>query len=296
MKKILGWKYDESKGVYIQDRFTSGELDEDVGTNVYGDVLQKESYSPNKVRFYNSFEEAQQTRFIVCLHWIKEHFSDLLETEKVKRKKLIIDLGCSRSFVYRRWKNNMNFFNWPQIHYWGVDSNLKRINDGRNSIEKKKNDSLIYFLGDLSEKMVFPAKADVIVCMEVLEHLPVSKARNILNNIYKALKSSGIAIISSPNPKNKGEFVWKDSQKSHFYEYTFEEAEKLFEDNGFSVIDKTGVLPDREYYKQTSFPELREKLIRYLPPPIVNNFLLLAEEDIRMKRQWICKLKKDLCS
>jgi SAM-dependent methyltransferase len=292
MKKIEGWNWSEKEKIYIQDGFKIGDLDNDIGTNCHGDVISKNSYSVEKIRFYNTFEEAQYFRFLVCLSWMKDHFSFLLEEEGEKRKKLVIDLGCSRSFIYRMWRNNMNFFNWPQISYWGMDSNIKRINDGRSSFIPKKNDSVIYFLGDLSNETKFPSKADVIVCLEVLEHLPKKKAHTLLNNAKKNLKSSGIIIMSSPNPPEKGGFVWKDSSKSHFYEYIFDEAKELFIENGLKIIDHTGVLPDRNYNKSCSNPSLRKRLSELVPNSIVNNFLLLAEEDMSKKRQWICKLRK----
>ena len=291
MKKLRGWNWDSEKKVYLQAGFVPGELDDQLGTNKHGDVIQKESYSPNKVRVYNSFEQAQQIRFMVALHWMKSRLSDILNVEGKKRKKLILDLGCSRSFIYRRWKNNMNHFNWSQLHYWGVDSNLKRINDGRDSFVKKKNDSVVYFLGDLSKPMTFPAKADIVICLEVLEHIAKSKVSYLLNNVRNSLSDQGIAIISSPNPKKKGEFVWKDSSDSHHYEYTFKEAKALFKKD-FKIIDHTGVLPDRNYFRESSFPNLRDKLVQYLPAPMVNNILLLAEKDMSKKRQWIFKLQK----
>jgi len=292
MKAIKGWKWNETKKLYVQNGFVLGELDDSLGTNKHGDVIQKESYSPNKVRFYNSFEEAQQVRFIVALHWMKSRLSDILNVEGKKRKKLILDLGCSRSFIYRRWKNNMNYFGWSLIHYWGVDSNLKRIDDGRAMFTKKKNDSVIYFLGDLSREMKFPGKADIVFCLEVLEHVPREKVYTFLNNIYNNLSDHGSAIISSPNPKEKGGFVWKDSPKSHHYEYKWEEAKELFEDNGFEIIKVTGVLPDRNYFRESSFYKLRKRLAEHLPGPIINNILLTAEKDMSKKRQWICLLNK----
>ena len=292
MKEITGWEWNNEESVYVQEGFVWGKLDKELGTNKQGDVIGKSIYDPNSARWYNSFEQAQSIRFAVALHWMKSRLSEMLNVEGKKRKKLILDLGCSRSFIYRRWKNNMNFFNWPTLHYWGVDSSLKRINDGRNSFVKKKNDSVIYFLADLSSNIKFPAKADILICLEVLEHIPKSKVHTLLNNIYNALNSTGIAIISSPNPKEKGGWVWAESQKSHHYEYIWEEAEKLLISHGFEILDVTGVLPDRNYFRESSFLPIRKRLAELLPASMINNILLLAEEDMSKKRQWITKLQK----
>lgn len=287
------WEWDKKKGVYVHKYSNIKDLETSLGTDSHGDVKDRRSYDPNFSRLYNSFEQAQQIRFLVALHWMKLHFSHLLNTlEKIKRKKLVIDLGCSRSFIYRRWKNNMNHFNWPQLHYWGVDSSFKRINEGRKEFVKKKNDSVVYFLADLSQKIIFPAKADVILCLEVIEHIPPEKLHTLLYSIRKNLKKNGIVIISSPNPKSEGGWVWPDSHLSHHYEYTWSEAEKIFKKNKFKILEVTGVLPDRNYYRRSSFKEVRDKLSQVLPPPMINNILLLIEDDMSLKRQWIVKLQK----
>jgi len=284
--KIKNWDWDNSKRLYVRRGFTD-DVESKIGK--HGDVVQKEMYNPRKVRWYNSFEMAQQIRFMICLEWIRQHFQDLARKEKKKR--LIIDLGCSRSFVYQFWRHNCNYFGWPQIHYWGVDANYKRIEEGRNMFVKKKNDRVVYFLADLACPLRFPAKADVVVCMEVIEHLPPRKVLYLLNNVKNALNSTGIAIISSPNPESKGEWVWENSEESHHYEYTWKEARKIFENNGLVILDRTGVLPYRNYRSTTTNP-YRNQIANYLPAPLVNNVLLTGEVNMYKKKMWICKVKK----
>jgi len=293
MKKIKGWSYNLDEDVYVQDGFVIGDLDGELGTDKHGDVKNRNIYDPNFVRWSNTFEVAQQVRFMTVMTWVRSHLTNIAASEGKKRKKLLIDLGCSRSFIYRRWKGNMNYFSWPIIHYWGVDSSLKRINEGRVEIIKKKNDSLVYFVGDLNREMQFPGKADLLICLEVLEHIPEKNVGNLLSTIKNNLRKDGMAIISSPNPESSGSWVWGDeSQHSHHKEYTWEEAKKLFEDHGLKVQDYTGVLPDRNYFRRSSFGKLRAELVKHFPAPWVNNILLLAEPSMDIKRQWICSVTR----
>ena len=293
MKKIKDWIWDKENKVFVQDGFELNSLDENLGTDSHGDVTSSSNYSPSNVRWWNSFEEAQQMRFRIVMTRIRSRLLYIADIEKKKRKKLMIDLGCSRSFIYRRWRKNCNFFNWPKIAYWGVDSSLKRINQGRDSYVKKRNDSIAYFVGDLGEPMFFPTKADIIVCLEILEHIPEEKACNLLKTIYDHLSDNGSVIMSSPNPPEEGEWVWgKESQQSHHKEYTFGEAKDLLIFNGFEIVYHNGVLPYRNYNHQTSFKELRKELVKSLPAPLVNSMLLLAEPDMAIKRQWIIEAVK----
>jgi len=293
MKKLKGWKYDLKNNVYVQNDFSIGQLDDQLGTDQHGDVKNRQNYDPNFCRWNNSFEMAQHVRFATVMTWIRSRLSYIGELEGKKRKKVLIDLGCSRSFIYRRWKGNMNFWGWPLLHYWGVDSSLKRINEGRKEFVKKKNDSLVYFVGDLNKFMKFPGKADIIICLETLEHIPEENVRNLFNTFRFNLRENGLVIMSSPNPKEEDGWVWgEESKGSHHKEYTWEEAKILFSKNRFEVVDHTGVLPYRNYHHKSSFGKLRSELVKHFPSAWINNILLLAEPDMKMKQQWLCSLRK----
>ena len=114
-----------------------------------------------------------------------------------------------------------------------------------------------------------------------------------MKTIYDSLRDDGIAIISSPNPKEKDGWVWgEESKSSHHHEYIWEEAKGLFEEFGFKILDVTGVLPDRNYFRRSKFKKERDKMAKYFPSSFVNNLFLLIEDDMDMKRQWICKIMK----
>jgi len=294
VKKIFKteWELIPVGDVHLVRGSNLNDLKIGLGTDRHGDVLGRDIYNPRHARLFNSFEQAQIMRFLVGITWAREHFQELEKKEGKKRRKVVTDLGCSRSFWYQYWKFQANYFGWPLLLYQGVDINFDRIDQGRKMFIKKKNDILEYFLVDLSSRFTLPKKADFLVCMEVLEHVEKTKVHTLLNSIHKNLKRSGIAIISSPNPLNEGGWVWKDSGKSHHYEYTFAQAKSLLEENGFEIINHTGVLPDRNYFKTSKFPKIRKKLATFLPAPMVNNILVMLESDVSKRRQWIIKAKK----
>lgn len=246
----------------------------------------KNIFDANKIRWYNTFEVSQYFRFMIALNWMREIF--LKDTSK--RRRTVADFGCSYSQLYNFWRNNCNFYFWPHLNYYGVEADKERMNFGKERIVKKRNDRLEYFFQDLSKKFILPKKCDVIVCMEVLEHLVPEKASILLENIYNNLKKSGYTIMSSPNPdKENGEnFVWEEP---HNYEYSFKEAKKLVKENGFKVIRKCGILPRRTFYKQSKNSELYQKLKKYYSPSVVANILCPISE-IKYCKQWMMLLKK----
>jgi len=283
---------DEDKDLWIQDSFTGAK---DSMAHETGDVSSSEIYNPRKVRWFNSFEFAQQIRYMVALNWMREHFVKL--SKKNKKRRQVLDLGCSYSFLYNFWRSNGNYFGWPKIHYHGVDANIKRIQKGRETFVPKRNDILTYYLADVTKPiaLIKELKVDIIVCMETIEHLPKKKVPVLMKNIRKNLKKDGIIIMSSPNPKKEeGEnFVWKDSQKGHIYEWGFDEIYDLYKEEGLKVIDYCGILPVRNYRNKTVHKDIGGHLSDYLPFTVVNNILCLLDHPLECSKQWMFLLRKE---
>jgi len=281
------FNFSKAEDLYVQEEFTGAE---DSKAGKTGDVPSPAMYDPRKVRWFSGFEFAQQVRYMVVLNWIKKYFDEL--SKRNRKGRLVLDLGCSYSFLYNFWRSNGNYFNWPRVHYHGVDANLKRIQKGRESFVKKKRDLLTYYLADITKPLVFKDKMDVIVCMETLEHIHKEKAFELISNIKRNLKKTGIVIMSSPNPlKEKGEkFVWKDSEKGHIYEWSFDEAGSFFGDLGLRMDEVCGILPRREFKRETKFDAVRDSLANYLPLTIVNSFLCVGD-NVNLSKQWMMMLK-----
>ncbi len=76
------------------------------------------------------------------------------------------------------------------FHLVGIDTSPEQLE--RNTIAQEK------ILGDAATYPFEPSSFDVIVCWDVLEHLP--HPERALQNLVPALKPGGLLIIAMPNP------------------------------------------------------------------------------------------------
>jgi 2-polyprenyl-3-methyl-5-hydroxy-6-metoxy-1,4-benzoquinol methylase len=241
--------------------------------------LNDNTFNLIKMRWFNTFEVAQFFRFIIALNWLREYFSKSKANYRV-----LVDFGCSRGQLYTFWRNNGNYFGWPRLHYYGVDADHRRLEP---QLPHKANDEYHAVIADLGYPLKMPEKADAIVAMEVLEHIPMNKASTFMKNIYNNLKSDGIAILSSPNPdKNKGEqWAWKDSESSHHYEWEFEEFREFAQED-FIFREFVGILP-RKPIKDSLYRELKSSL----PFSFIGNMAGLTYH-VSHCRQWMALMLK----
>jgi len=255
-------------------------------------------FNPSKIRWFSSFEMSQFLRFMIALNWTKKHFESLDKEElktfgKNKKHRYIADFGCSYSQFYNYWRSNCNYFGWPRLIYMGVEADYKRIMKGKSSFTPKKNDKILYYLADLTKTITLLHKADIIVCMETLEHIPKEKAPSLMANIRRNLKPSGIAILSSPNPrKDLGEeFAWGDNSRGgHVHEWSYDEAFKFFKKENFIVKEECGMLPRKSYAKHI-IPLTKKVYARYFPTSLLNNIFCVTS-NIDFCKQWMVTLKK----
>ncbi len=76
------------------------------------------------------------------------------------------------------------------IYLVGIDTSPEQLE--RNTIAHER------ILGDVETYFFEPCSFDVIVCWDVLEHLP--NPNRVLNNLIDALKPGGLLVIAVPNP------------------------------------------------------------------------------------------------
>lgn len=88
---------------------------------------------------------------------------------------------------------------------------------------------------------------DVILALEVLEHIPPSKILNVLKKISDILKSGGIFILSIP--LNEGLKHKKVNPSGHLREYSRELISAELSLSGFKVIDYQELFAFNSFYK-----------------------------------------------
>lgn len=106
---------------------------------------------------------------------------------------------------------------------------------------------------------------DVVLVLDVLEHLPYNEQYKALNEIKRILKDRGVMILSIPNIANisarlkllvLGELSRTDKDYNHLGERTFKEMKRILQQNGFHI--------KRVYPITPTFPMLWQ-LITFFP-------------------------------
>lgn len=114
---------------------------------------------------------------------------------------LVLEAGCG---------SGSRFDFGAKAYIVGVDISLEQLH--QNTIVYKK------VLGDIQTIRLQPSSFDVIVCWDVLEHLPSPEVA--LKNFSEILKNDGIVIIGVPNVMSlKGLITKFTSYKFHCWVY-----------------------------------------------------------------------------
>ena len=143
----------------------------------------------------------------------------------------VLDIGCGSGTI--------DFYlSKFETKILGVDISSKAISRCQKSSKILKLDELCKFTQvDLSSN--FPlGKYDLILCLEVLEHIPNETI--LLTNIYKSLKKNGKLILSVPSIKSPlyklGLTKNHDKKVGHLRRYSKESLIKLLIEYRFKII------------------------------------------------------------
>lgn len=200
-------------------------------------------------------------------------------TNYVKDKK-VLDVACGTGFGSKilQEKGARGVF--------GVDLSKEAINFAS---EKYVGNGLKFMIGDVL-KINFPDDFfDVIVSFETIEH--VKQHEKALSELRRALKPSGLLIISSPNRKltSPGKSI-SDSPDNvfHVVEYSCDEfvriLVKYFDVNGLygqRAINKVLLIPFlerilRKYLSQLYSPEAGSPLVEKCRPMLEYRYIIAS--------------------
>lgn len=160
----------------------------------------------------------------------------------------ILDLGFGQGYLEERIISTTK-----NIQFTGVDISKKAV------IRASKKFPGKYVLGDVIniKSIIKNQKYDVIVAVEVIEHIPPSKILNFLSDINSLLKKGGTIIISTP--LNEHLRNSKLNPSSHVRDYTIPIIKTEFEISGFKQIDY------RIFYAFSKYYLIKKTLAKIMP-------------------------------
>ena len=183
---------------------------------------------------------------------------------------------------------------WNRAHVTVVDIDADQIRNNDYAQDK--------ILGDIQTYRFEADRFDLVVCYNVIEHLP--DARSALLGFCGSLKQGGLILIGAPNPKSLSGFVTKHTPHWFhvwFYRYVLGDKkaglpgeapfptffhplvtpanlDAFARDHGLEVIY-------RKEYESPRFPEMRERMPLFAAAldaaAAVMNLLLLRKTDVR---------------
>ena len=254
---------------------------------VFADVIP----DPEEMEaFYNS--EYDLTSYFSPI--TKKRYHDILNTlEKYRRTNKLLDVGCGYGFFLEVAKEK----GWE---VQGIEYNQKCI----DACRRKEIDVL---QGDLRDLALEENSFDVVVCIELIEHLSFPKM--FLQEVRKLLRSGGAVYLSTPNFNSLARLRLKAVSNvidypNHLGYFTVRTLRRLFRDQQFETqsITTTGYSITRiktsrgesnqEFVSETSDDELlRDRIERrwYLRvlKSIITGFLNLFKIGDSLKGTFI---------
>ncbi|MGA0107618.1 MAG: class I SAM-dependent methyltransferase [Candidatus Nanopelagicales bacterium] len=137
----------------------------------------------------------------------------------------VIDIGCGYGWLLDYFENARSVS--------GSDISLHAL-----ELAKKRNPNRDYKYGDIQESINFDKKFDLVLAINVIEHL--TSPERAIKNISNALKPNGIAIVHMPTVSNRlNKFEYKylyDSDPTHIYRPKGKTVRKIFISNQMKVV------------------------------------------------------------
>ena len=181
-------------------------------------------------------------------HWTLPYFYNyqyerpiaILEDEGLLGKdKTVLDVGCG--------DGRISFLLSKKVgKVYGIDNQPGPVEMGKLLNAAAPNVELS--MGDACE-IPFPEENfDLVVSMDVVEHVPEDMAEKMVSEMARVCKKGGHVVVATPNRENLRSRLWghKPDEK-HYKEYTVDEMCRMLENAGLTVRKKYGI---------------------YLPPPV----------------------------
>jgi O-antigen chain-terminating methyltransferase len=167
---------------WLQD--AENRLPIEANASLDGEIRKEETHALDS--FFASFDE----QFRGSRDEIKERLKIYLKFLQDLPEGPIIDVGCGRG----EWLELLNEQGLAAI---GVDSNIVLVDQGRQRGLDIIEGELIQYLSGLDE-----ASVAAITGFHIVEHLPIDRLVTFLTEALRVLKTGGVIILETPNPRN----------------------------------------------------------------------------------------------
>lgn len=144
-----------------------------------------------------------------------EFVFDILKRIGKKNSRVILDVG----FIGNRNEAQVHYkiidFLRENDHIIGIDINGQKMKEFLANLKTKKRQkkyNLEYKLADIANTEFEGEKFDIILLLEVLEHL--NTPYSVFNEIYRILKPKGYIILTYPNPLSLNKVLKYFTQKN----------------------------------------------------------------------------------
>jgi 2-polyprenyl-3-methyl-5-hydroxy-6-metoxy-1,4-benzoquinol methylase len=196
-------------------------------------IVEKELGIPPDYQY-----RAIRSKFFVQANWHRNKLESIASF--IKPKTRILDLGTG--------SGNFEFeFADKVSEIVGVDYNPEALAFLKEKLKEKNIKNVKLFLSDIRNlsKSGVMGKFDMIVAIDVIEHIGVSDAKKVVQYLKRLLKPSGKICIITPNYKSTWlvmesildmlRLVPKMHGEQHLAKYYKENLVKLFEDEGLKA-------------------------------------------------------------
>ena len=188
-----------------------------------------------------------------------------LDASKFVDNKRVLDIGCGTG------AGTNLIAEKGAKHVIGVDYSQKAINFANNNFRK----SNLTFTKMDARNLRFPENSfDVILCFELIEHLPDNNHNQFVLNLKKILKNKGICICSTPNKKISSPDKPTPNNPYHFKEFMPVEFLKLFKKH-FSEVEIVGYKNINKKFKSSEKKNKSRFLYKIIE--FINKFKLTHE-------------------
>lgn len=195
----------------------------------------------------------------------------------------ILDIGCGQDLPFLYVMSAISHRGLLPTHYVGVDMNpLPEV--------KRPWATLLgeFCLHERWEELRRPEGYDLIICLEVIEHMAKPDGLKLLKIAHDLLAPKGAFMLSTPVYDGKAKAL------NHIHEYTINEMKECVDWAGFWVDKRFGTFASKfDIYPQLNpgEKEVYDNLSKYYGAEVMSTFLAPLYPNQSRNNMWLLRRK-----